>query len=272
MKNQNPFRVTFLGTAGGRFVVITQLRASGGFILEMEGEMLHIDPGPGALVRAKQYGVNLQKLTGVLCTHAHPDHYTDLEYVIEAITSGARKRKGILVTDKPVVEGTRDNWPVVSKYHQKALERVVVLEPGEKTRIGSIEITATETRHREPDNIGFVFRGKEGSIGYTSDGEYFPGMEKYFKDVDCLIANVLRPRKETWPEHMNSRQAVELLSKARPKMAILSAFGMLMLRAGPEKEVAWIEKQSGVKTLAARDGMTVDLPEGKTGQKKPRMP
>lgn len=264
-------KVTFLGTAGGRFAVITQKRASGGFILEMDGEMLHIDPGPGALVRAKQYGIDLRKLTGVLCSHRHPDHYTDLEYVIESITSGKTKKRGVLVAAENVVKSDGD-WPVVSKYHQNALERVEILKPGKKTEIGSIEIIGTETHHGEPDCIGFVFRGNEGTLGYTSDGEYFPGMEKYFKDVDYLIVNVLRPRTESWPEHMNSKQAVKFLEKVKPKLAVLNAFGMLMIKAGPEKEGKWIEKRSGVETLAAKDGMVVDLLKGKTETIKPRMP
>jgi hypothetical protein len=39
----------------------------------------------------------------------------------------------------------------------------------------------------------------------------------------------------------------------------------LALRAGEEKEAKWIEEQTGVKTIAAKDGMTIDLEEsGKT--------
>jgi hypothetical protein len=34
---------------------------------------------------------------------------------------------------------------------------------------------------------------------------------------------------------------------------------MLMLKANPFKEAKWIEKQTGVKTIAASDGMTIDF-------------
>ena len=34
---------------------------------------------------------------------------------------------------------------------------------------------------------------------------------------------------------------------------------MIMLRANPEKEAKWIEKETGVKTIAARDGMRIDF-------------
>ena len=41
--------IKFLGTAGARFVVMKQLRASGGVWLSLGKTNLYIDPGPGAL-------------------------------------------------------------------------------------------------------------------------------------------------------------------------------------------------------------------------------
>ena len=247
--------ITFLGTGGGRFVVITQLRATGGWVLEMDGEMLHIDPGPGALVRAKEYKVSLRKLTGVLCSHAHPEHYTDLEMVIEAMTNGCTKKRGVLVAGENVVGG---ECPRVTPYHQKVVEKVAVLKPGKETNIGKIEIVASKTKHGEEKGIGFVLKGSK-VIGYTSDGEVYPGMEKEFKGCDVLILNVLRARNKTWPEHMNTEDAARLIKKVKPKLAILQHFGMTILRAGPEKEAAWVQKKTGIKTIAARDGMILDL-------------
>ena len=44
--------IKFLGTAGSRFVVSKQLRASGGLWVRLAGQSLSVDPGPGALVKA----------------------------------------------------------------------------------------------------------------------------------------------------------------------------------------------------------------------------
>ncbi|HHT9154100.1 MAG TPA: hypothetical protein ACFYEM_11335, partial [Candidatus Hypogeohydataceae bacterium YC40] len=43
--------IKFLGTAGARFVVSTQLRASGGIWFSLDGVNIIGDPGPGCLVR-----------------------------------------------------------------------------------------------------------------------------------------------------------------------------------------------------------------------------
>jgi len=124
-------------------------------------------------------------------------------------------------------------------------------------KVGSIEVTATPTKHREEKGIGFVFRGSK-TLGYAGDGEYFAGMERHFEGCDYLILNVLRPRSANWPGHMNTTQAKELISKVRPKLVIIQHFGMLMVKAGPEKEAKWIEEQTGVRTIAATDGMNID--------------
>jgi phosphoribosyl 1,2-cyclic phosphodiesterase len=241
-------KITFLGTAGGRIVIMTQMRASGGFVLEMDNERIHVDPGPGALVRAKEYGVNLRKLTGLIVSHAHTDHYTDAEIIIESMTEGTKKKRGVLIGNEHVINGGDSYRPAVSHYHLKLLKRYEVLKPGDKTKIGDMEITATPTKHGEKKALGFVFRGSK-TLGYVGDSEYFEGLEDHFRNCDYLVLNVLRPKNVEWPEHMNSNQAVKLLKKIKPSLAIIQHFGMKMLRANPEREAKWIEKQTGVKTI-----------------------
>ena len=265
-------KLTFLGTGGGRVVVINQIRATGGWILEMDNQMFHIDPGPGALVRAKEYGIKLRNLTGVLVSHPHPDHYSDAELVVEAMTLGMTKKKGAVIGSRTVMKGGQNSFhPVFSPYHLRGIEKHVALEPGKSTKIGKVKITATPTKHDGEEGVGFVFEG-EKKVGYTADGEYFRGQERYFQNCDVLVLNCLRPKDTKWPTHMNAEEAVELLSKTKPGLAIIKHFGIVMLRAVPEKQAAWIQKESGVKTLAARDGMMIELLEGeiKEGPSKPK--
>jgi phosphoribosyl 1,2-cyclic phosphodiesterase len=255
-----PPKITWLGTGGGRFVIINQIRASGGWILEMDGEAIHIDPGPGALVRAKQYGVKLGKLTGVIVSHAHPDHYADAEMVIEAMTKGAKVKRGFLLGSKTIFNGGNGFRAVVSPYHADAPEKKYVVKPGDKIDIGKISIHAIPTKHGEPDCLGFVFKGSR-TLGFTGDGEYYPEQHKHFKGSDYLLINCLRPRDITWPMHMNADGARKLIGEIdpKPKLAILQHFGIKMLRGMGEREAKWITMETGVKTIVARDGMVLDL-------------
>ncbi|MFH1977717.1 MAG: MBL fold metallo-hydrolase [Candidatus Aenigmatarchaeota archaeon] len=240
------------------FAVINQLRASGGWIIEMSGEMLHIDPGPGALVRAKEYKVDLFKLTGLLVSHAHPDHYGDAEMVLEAMTGGAKVKRGVLIGNENVIKGGKTYHPVFSPYHLKAVDKYVVMKAGDKTNIGKINITATKTVHDEPKCIGFVFEGSK-KIGFTSDGEYFKGQAEYYKGCDYLVINCMIQKDYSWPGHINVNDAAKLIKEVNPKTAILKDFSSYLLEAGPEEQIEWIEKTTGIKTIAAKDGMKLNL-------------
>jgi ribonuclease BN (tRNA processing enzyme) len=253
-------KLMFLGSGGGRIVLMTQLRATGGFIVEMDSETLHVDPGPGALVRANQYHVSLRKLTGVLVSHTHSEHANDVDVVIESMTQGTHERKGILIGNVHVFKGGGKFRKVVSPFHLDLLERHEILEAGKTIDFKTLRITGTKTEHDDPECIGFLIRGKE-TLGYTSDTEYFEGLSKEFEGSDYLILNVLQPRGRTWKGHMNSEDAAKLVKEVKPKVAIIQHFGMIMLRANPFKEARWIEEQTGVKTIAARDGMRLDFEE-----------
>jgi phosphoribosyl 1,2-cyclic phosphodiesterase len=250
-------KITFLGTGGGRWVVLRQLRASGGFVLGLENQVVHVDPGPGALVRAKEYGVDLCKVTAVLVSHRHHDHLNDAVPVIECMTRGATEKRGVFASSRRVIEGDKKYPPALDYYHKEAVKRLEVMKPGDSVMLGKVRLTATPTRHGDEKGLGFVFDGEGLRIGYTGDGEYFPGMEKHFGGCDYLIMNVLRPRTDSWPGHMNSEGARKLVSRVRPKKAIMKHLGMKMLRGVAEREAAWIEKETGVRTVVARDGMAI---------------
>ncbi|HJW97428.1 MAG TPA: MBL fold metallo-hydrolase [archaeon] len=251
-------KITFLGTGGARFVTITQIRATGGWILWLDGEMMHVDPGPGALVRAKQYGVNLRKLTGIVISHVHPDHTTDAPVVLEAMTQGALKKRGVVLANGHAFRGGENLVPVFSEYHLKMLERHEVMEPGKKARVGKVSVEAVEARHTEPKALGYVFSGEGKKVGYTGDGEYYDGQEKHFLGCDVLLINCHRPKEFPLKGYMDSEGARKLIEKAKPGTAILTHFGIRMMRGVAEREAKWIGQETGVRTIAAKDGMVID--------------
>ncbi|RLF48539.1 MAG: MBL fold metallo-hydrolase, partial [Thermoplasmata archaeon] len=94
--------IRFLGTGGGRFATILQARATGGIYIEDGRTKLHIDPGPGALVQMKKYGINPMKIDALLISHCHPDHYVDAPVIIEAMSKGGKKKRGALLGSKSI--------------------------------------------------------------------------------------------------------------------------------------------------------------------------
>lgn len=248
--------LTFLGTGGGRFVILNQRRYSGGIWLDLEAT-ISLDPGPGALIRALQYGKNPQKLDAVFVSHNHIDHYNDAELMMEAMTHGMKQKRGCLVINKKALG-------YISDYH-RSFTQVVTPKPGEKFNIRDLAVQAIPTKDHE-EGLGYKFFSKNGVVTYSADTAYSEELIPYYKGSKILILNTIFPASKEIVVHLNSRTTSKIIKEARPELAIIHHFGMTMLNSGPEKEAKRIEDETGVRTIAARDGMTVGLEDLKTSK------
>ncbi|MBE0512021.1 MBL fold metallo-hydrolase [Candidatus Bathyarchaeota archaeon] len=265
--------LVFLGTGGGRFATITQKRKTGGIRYLSKSLNMHLDPGPGALIYSLEMGLNPQKIMAVLVSHSHPDHYTNAEILIEAMTRGMLKKRGIVAAPHSVLFGNEETGPAISRYHQKMPEKVIEVKPGVVFHVGDTRIVATEAKHSDLDAVGFRFETQEvGDIAYTSDTEYFEGVGKAYEGVRLLILCVMRPSGNPWMGHMTPEDAIKIVEEVKPEMAVATHFGMKMIFSGPNRQVKLIEEKTGVPTLAAFDGMRLRVGEKirveRTGRKQ----
>jgi phosphoribosyl 1,2-cyclic phosphodiesterase len=256
------FDIIFLGTGGGRFATITQKRRTAGIRIISEGLNLHLDPGPGALVHSINEGLDPQKLNAVFVSHCHPDHYTDAEVLIEAMTRGMTRKRGVLAAAKSVLTGNNLCEPSISKYHQQMPEQKIEAVPNMKFQVGDVNVLATEARHTDPDTVGFRFETRDfGDFAYTSDTEYFEGIGKYYEGVRLLVLCVMRPAGKPWKGHMTTNDAIKIVEETRPEHAVLTHLGMQMIFKGPASEAKLIKDKTGVPTVAAVDGMRINFAE-----------
>ena len=238
-------------------MTMTQRRRTAGIRIIGEGLNLHLDPGPGALVHSIEEGFNPQRINAVLVSHCHPDHYTDAEMLIEAMTRGTTKRAGLLAAPRSVLEGSEACEVSISKYHQQLVGQKIEVAPGLKFAFGGISISTTEARHTDPDAVGFRFETEFGDFAYTSDTEYFEGIARYYQGVRLLALCVTRPSGKPWKGHMSTEDAIRIVDETHPEQAVLTHLGMSMLLRGPEKEARLIQEKTGTPAISAVDGMTV---------------
>ena len=250
-------RFTFLGSGGGRFTTIFQARATGGLYIE-DRVKIHVDPGPGALVQMKAMKMNPTKTDAILVSHSHPDHYTDAEMMIEGMTKGGLRRRGTLLASKSVLEGVEGIGPAISRYHQSLISSRA-MEPGDFFSLGPIDIEATPSVHSDPAGIGFKFHTPNGAISYVSDTEAAQHVIEAHMGSRVLILPVTRPRNSKIPGHLSTEDAIAFIEKIGPEMVFFNHFGLKMVRAPPEVEAYWVQERTGVKTMAAEDGMRVSM-------------
>ena len=252
-------KITFLGSGGGRFSAISQRRMTGGFRLDnLGGKNYHIDPGPGALIRSYQFGFDPRNLSGVFVSHAHTDHYNDAEILIEAMTKGMTREYGTIVGGESVLDGYERWGPCISSYHQSK-SRKIVLKPGEVQKMDKITVKGTETSHGDPTAVGFQIDYNGFKLSYTSDTGYFDGLADYHEGADILIASVLRPGNRPINGHMCSRNFIDLINEVKPKVAVMTHLGLKMISNNPVTEAKKISKQTGVKVIAAFDGLSFNV-------------
>jgi len=252
------YNIIFLGTGGGRSVMADQSRATGGIVFNFGKTQMHLDPGPGSLVRAREYNVDVTRNDIVLISHTHIDHNNDLNAIIDAMTIGGENKRGSLITTKVVVNGNDKHVPILSSYHRNCLKDVFILEAGKQVKMNNIIIKGLRTFNHGGDNIGFKFFTNEFVLSYTSDTDYSKDLAIEHKGSDVIIVNNQRTEAKRLKGYMDSDKTIKLLQEVKPKLAIITHFSRVMLDANPIYEAREIQKKSGIQVVAAQDGMIID--------------
>ena len=246
--------MTFLGTGGGRHTAMYQTRSTGGILIEHnEGKHLHLDPGPGALTQMKKIHYDLSRTNSLIVTHAHPDHYSDAETVIEGMTFGGKKKGGRLYGSPTVINGMGALGPCISKYHLGLIEYATVLEPGMAIDIDGLRTEVCRTDHSDPTNVGLRFDSGQGVISYVCDTSYSEEIARQHMGSRVLILPVTTPDDMRIPFHLCTEDAVFFIERVKPELAIFIHLGIVMIKKGPDRQAQETEERTGVRTVSARD-------------------
>ncbi len=256
MKNlDNPSdTITFLGTAGARFMVSRQLAASGGLWLNLNGTEILVDPGPGSIVQSTRRKLNAEKLNAIVLSHRHLDHAADVNIMIEAMTNGGFNRHGFLFAPADALE----TEPVVFSYLKKYLEGIVVLEGERAYTTGNVTFT-TSVRHIHPvETYGMVFQASRHTLAYIADTRYFDDLFRSYNS-EIIIINMVLTEPRPPIDHLSIPDVERIIREIKPRVAILSHFGLHVWEAKPWLIAEDLSQKTGVKVIAARDGMKFDL-------------
>ena len=246
--------LTFLGTAGARFMVSKQLAASGGLWLNLGGTELIIDPGPGAIVQVNKRKLNPEKLKAVILSHRHLDHSGDTNVMVEAMTGGGFNRHGLVFAPSDAF-GTE---PVLFSYLKKYLDAAVILEEGKSYEVGNVTFSTPVKHLHSVETYGLAFKGADYNFAYVADTLYFKELENHYK-CDLLILNMVFTHPFPPVQHLDIEGVKTILNAVKPKAALLSHFGMMVWKAKPWLIAEDLAQKTGVNVIAARDGMKFDL-------------
>jgi len=182
----------FLGTGGARWVVAKQIRSSAGFWLRTGTTNVHVDPGPGALVRALALvpPCDPATLDAIVLSHKHLDHAGDVNAMIEAMCQGGWRPRGALCAPRDAVDEALDRrfrpLRLFDEPNDLGDERVVELREEQLVA------------HKELRDVG--------EIEVRTEVELMPGrleVDAYREEVEVdheTVGATVTERSEPWEE------------------------------------------------------------------------
>ncbi len=245
--------IYFLGTAGGRYSVFNQIRASGGIWMRLSDTNLLIDPGPGSLVRLIQSGLSAKNLDAICLSHRHLDHSGDINNVIESMTSGGRMCHGAVLAPCDAW----DDDPVILKYNRKNFKNIRSFEGG-SYQVGSVTISTPMKLNHTVANFALHFSGSKHSVGYISDTLYFDKLKDLFHNIDILILNTVFMHARDGIYHLSTNDIPHIIKSIKPKKTVITHFSTEILDFGPDN-ISKQLSQTGLEVIAAEDNMKLEL-------------
>ena len=244
-------KLTFMGTAGARFMVAKQVAASGGLYIEEGDTKVAFDPGPGAIVQYARNEVDLTQLDAIVVSHRHLDHCGDVNVMIEAMTEGGFQHRGRVFCPSDAL----DEDPVVLKYLRHFPEELIRLQPSTDYRVGNIRFTTSPRHVHQVETYGFRFGDK---LGWVTDSAYYDGIAEQHA-AEVMIIHVVLMECFSHLPHLCVEDAARIIREAKPSLALLTHFGTTVWRANPVEIAEDMSQRLGIEVRAARDGMVLEL-------------
>jgi len=245
-----PDEIVFLGTGGARYVIAKQLRATGGLLFRIGNKNILVDPGPESLYRLLEYvpKFNPEKIDAIILSHKHIDHSADINVYLDVMTRGGFKKHGILVAP----EDAFGEEGVIFRYLLEFLDEIKIIRPQLKLNFDDVLFEFPLRHDHRVETYGFRLKHSDYSLSYIADTKFFPEIINAYK-ADILVLNLLR-LEPSEIDHLSIPDCEKIIADIKPKVAIITHFGMTMLRQGPWKVARQLKDKTGVTVLAAEDG------------------
>ena len=246
-------------------------------VIEMDGVRLVTDPVLRRLV-GPLYRRVPQPLTGpltdpdaILISHLHLDHYDPRSLRL------FRRDTPVLA---PVGAGLSLHWRGFKDIHE--------VMPGERVRIGPLEVVGTDAKHRgtrhplaaRTPSLGYVISGSR-SVYFAGDTGFFSGIADVWPERLDLALLPIAGIGPLMPEfkHMSPRHAVKAMGLLRPRLVVPIHWGTYHLpgtalfRFGPDfhRRAPFLfmaqaaDLEPDVHTVLLRPGESLSLDETLAG-------
>lgn len=244
------FAVTVLGTSA-RFQTLE--RACASYLVEIDGERIWLDAGGGTWLNL-QRSIGYPDIDGVLLTHAHPDHTSDVFQAYHARQYGQRDPLPPIPLWAP--QETLDRLVHFSKGLEDSFDLRAV-GAGDRLSIGTSRWTLTEMAHPAA-TIGIRIEYGDTVIAFSSDTGEEADFESLAGGADIFLCEASSQDSDTvWEGHLQASQAAAIATRIGVKKLLLTH-----LPPGRDLSVSLAEARREAPDIdidLAQDGMRLEL-------------
>lgn len=253
-------QIIFFGTAGDSFVLSKLERTAAGFLVQTKETQLHVNPGPGAVFAYAQAKIQPQKTTAVIVTDNTLLHGHDANALLDVMTLGGFDSRGLLLAAKSALKGEPELQvqPIISPFYQNAVEKTILLQDEGKVACKDVHLFAFKIKNKDPDAVGLKIVTDDFSLGYTGKTKYSAQIAEVCKDVEILIVELPLVYENKKEDGLCVEEAQRLIAEIKPQLAVLTGFGITVLKEDILELTRNMHKQTGIQVIAAKEGFSFD--------------
>jgi ribonuclease BN (tRNA processing enzyme) len=234
--------------------------ATSGLLVRHDRQNLLLDLGTGTVARLQEH-VDLFDVHGVVISHSHPDHVTDLYTYLLARLFAPERPPMIPLYLAPKIEERFTPLLADDSGDMKLAEGfdIDIVEPGRELTVGPFRIRTAPMRHSVP-TIGMRVEAGATAVTYSADTGPTDDLVHLAAGSDLLIAEaswqddgIPRP-----PIHMTASQAGEAAAGAGCDRLLLTHLRPYLDRDRSRQEAAGAFDG---EVLVAEEGLVVEVKE-----------
>jgi ribonuclease BN (tRNA processing enzyme) len=215
-----------------------------------------LDCGAGALHRLARFDLPWSRVSHVVLSHFHPDHYGELPMLVYALkyTAVPSRREPLVILGPPgvvrLVKALAEGfgpWLLDPGFPLAVLD----LEHGEPFPLGAdVTLELCRVPHT-PESAAISLTAPEGRLVYTGDTGPSPELERWAAGCEVLLAECSLPASMAMDIHLTPERAGEMAARTGAKQLVLTHFYPPVETSDP---AALAAARFGGPVTAARDG------------------
>jgi ribonuclease BN (tRNA processing enzyme) len=196
----------------------TRERAAAGYLVDSDGSYLWVDAGGGTWRNLLEQ-IDFRDLSGVLLTHAHPDHVGDVFQAFHARHYGgpAPLPPIPLWAPKETIDAlTTFSSSLADSFDCRAIAA------GDELDFGGARLAFFKMVHPE-DAVSVRIAADTGVIAYSGDGGPDSDFDGLAHDADWMVCEAtLQDADKEWEGHMNATQAGTVAARCHVRHLVLT--------------------------------------------------